>query len=671
MTTKSLLVLIATLALAYAGGKANQTIGAPCKAGEDAMGLFQSTDLMGKIAIITGSDTGIGKEIARALAARNATVVMAVRKIASAQAAAADIKKDVPHANIVIPEVGIDLSSFNLTRAYAIAANKAIGGRPVHWLINDAAMSNNPHGYEGADLDQNGKPFEMLFEVNYVSQFLLTELLLPQLRASGEGRVINLVSKAYRMSCPMSERRECMVLENMPPPVITTDPNKTVPLLGIKPTNYGIAKLLMVRWTEELASRETAAGTGVTTFSVDPGYVNTTMATQTSKFWTKLSCADEGRKGAPCPVPSNQGALTPTFLALAPDMTASSGKYFEWCAEAPLTHCIDSVKDMMGGVCALSSESDKQALWELSTEWVKGWTDPITAVKQLPLEQPDNSLFTCPKILQPLCNIVKTPLCFMKCIPQLKACIDDTTCRASLASSGECMGKHHGASANDQLKCLVPDNKLRDDFFLCSMDTNACIPLPQDNTSYPACRETNITGDSKFSPEHVVGDWWKLQGWTAGEQYECRPCGQVNFWDAPQNPHQDTNTVVISSTWLEKDFNNKSWTMNDTSFFGPRPDHKGYPVHMEHYGAMYGLSYLENFTVVHDGTAEAEPFIFLYGCGGTKQGTYVTGFVLGKTPTASSTLQARIDQVAVANGFGTKQWCKVDNSCSKTQKKFN
>ena len=46
----------------------------------------------------------------------------------------------------------------------------------------------------------------------------------------------------------------------------------------------------------------------------------------------------------------------------------------------------------MGGVCALSSESDKQALWELSTEWVKGWTDPITAVEQLPLEQPDNSL---------------------------------------------------------------------------------------------------------------------------------------------------------------------------------------------------------------------------------------------------------------------------------------
>ena len=56
-------------------------------------------------------------------------------------------------------------------------------------------------------------------QVNYVAPFLLTELVLPQLRASGEGRVINLVSKAYRMSCPMSERMGCMDLDKMPPPV--------------------------------------------------------------------------------------------------------------------------------------------------------------------------------------------------------------------------------------------------------------------------------------------------------------------------------------------------------------------------------------------------------------------------------------------------------------------
>jgi len=378
-TMKScLLVLAATLVLANAGGNQNGTIGAPCKAGEAAIDLFASTDLMGKVAVITGADTGIGLEIARAMAARNATVVMACRKIAGAQAAAADIRRSAPHANIVIPEAPIDLSSLKLTRDYVISVHKAIGGRPVHWLVNDAAMSNNPHGHTTTDLDQNGKPFEMLFEVNYVAQFLLTELMLPQLRASGEGRVINLVSKAYRMSCPMSERMGCMDLDKMPPPVVTTDPNKTVPILDIKPSNYGITKLLMVRWTEELASREKAAGTGVTTYSVDPGFVNTSMASQTSAFWTKLACEDEGRTGAPCPVPSNQGALTPTFLALAPNVAAQSGQYFEWCAPAPLNRCIDSVKDMMkGAACALSSEADKQQLWNISADWVKDWTQPI------------------------------------------------------------------------------------------------------------------------------------------------------------------------------------------------------------------------------------------------------------------------------------------------------
>ena len=42
----------------------------------------------------------------------------------------------------------------------------------------------------------------------------------------------------------------------MPPKVVTTDPNKTVPMLNIRPSNYGISKLLMIRWTEELAGRE-------------------------------------------------------------------------------------------------------------------------------------------------------------------------------------------------------------------------------------------------------------------------------------------------------------------------------------------------------------------------------------------------------------------------------
>merc|ERR1719199_2056514 len=217
-------------------------------------------------------------------------------------------------------------------------------------------MANNPHGHITHDLDQNGKPFEMLFEVNYVAQWLLTYLFLPQLRAAKGARVINLVSKAYRMACPMSERKNCMDLDTLPPPVVTTDPNKTVPILDIKPSNYGITKLLMIRWTTDLSRREAAAKTGVTAYTVDPGFVNTSMAGQTSPFWTKLACEDEGRKGAPCPVPASMGALTPTFLALAPGIESKAGQYFEWCANSTINHCLDNLHDEMHQTCALGSQ---------------------------------------------------------------------------------------------------------------------------------------------------------------------------------------------------------------------------------------------------------------------------------------------------------------------------
>jgi len=648
-----LLTVFAALTLAHAGG-GNKTVGKPCVPGESAMGLYNELDLMGRVAIITGADAGIGHEVARALAARNATVVLACRKLPKALAAAEEIRKTVPGATVIVPEVGIDLSSMKLTRAFAVAASKAIGGAPVHWLVNDAAMANNPHGYQTNDTDQNGVRFEMLFEVNYVNQWLLTSLLMPQLRA-GKGRVVNLVSKAYRMSCPLAERTDCTDLSKMPPPVISTDPNKTVPVLDVTPSNYGIAKLLMIRWTEELASRELTAATGVTAYTVDPGYVNTSMASQSSPFWTKLSCMDEGRKGAPCPVPANQGALTPTFLALAPDIESTSGQYYEWCESGPINDCLDSIQDLKSRSCALSSDADKQTLWDLSARWVSNHSSPIADEVEL---HAISSELKCPKLLQPLCSLVSSAECFAKCKQPLMNCLSDTSCRASLQEAGKCMKTYHDKSADQQLKCLVPDNKLRDDFFLCSMDQHQCIRTPKDNSSYPACREQSIKGDRGFLPQHLKGDWWKLQGWTLGEQYECRDCGQVDFWEG-----SSADSLVISSTWNELDMNNKTWKMNDTSTFGPRPNHQGFPWRMQHSGAMLGLSYLENFTVVHDGTAEPEPFVFLYGCGGTKQGSYVTGFVLGKTPTASQALKTRIDSVAVANGFDPKAWCTVDNTC--------
>lgn len=334
--------------------------------------------MTGQVAVVTGADTGIGLETARALAGRGCTIVMASMHTSQAEAAAADIKKTVPGADILIP-AEINLASMQKTRDYVVATYKLLKGRPINILVNDAAMANNPHGYTTDDLDQNGNPFEMLFEVNYVNQWLLTDLLLPQLRASGDGRVINLVSKAYRMSCVFAERDGCMELKNLPPPVVTTDPNATIPVLDVKPSNYGIAKLLMVRWTEDLARRERKAGTNVITYSVDPGYVNTSMANESSTFWDALACTTEGRKGAPCPCPIDQGALTPAFLGIAPPkfITENSGQYFEWCHNASVTKCLDSLGDVVQLKCALDAQSDQEKLWDISANWVKDYRKPV------------------------------------------------------------------------------------------------------------------------------------------------------------------------------------------------------------------------------------------------------------------------------------------------------
>jgi len=223
---------------------------------------------------------------------------------------------------------------------------------------------------------------------------------------------------------------------------------------------------------------------------------------------------------------------------------------------------------------------------------------------------------------------------------------------------------------SDQLACFVPVNTKRDNVFYCMLDQHDCIHPGKDNTTYPACRDKDMAGDASFKPVHLHGDWWKVQSWKQGEMYECRPCGRVSFspyralpWPVAA-PADTTDQSVIASSWYEKDMNGKTWVVNETSYFGPRPGHQGFPAKEQHQGVMYGLSYLENFTVVHDGSAEKEPFFVLYGCGSTKQGAYVTGFAFAKTPTASASLKTRLAEVISQNGFGSDTWCEVDNSCA-------
>lgn len=208
----------------------------------------------------------------------------------------------------------------------------------------------------------------MVFEIDYMNTWLLTELLLPQLRAA-KGRVVQVVSKAAALACEMGAHLSCMDLKNLPPPPISG----TVPVLGLPKSNYGIAKLATIRSTEDLARREAAAGTGVTAFTTHPGFVATGIPA--SKTWSYLACQADGREGAPCPTTPPMGALTPVFLALAPVASLSSGSFYEWCYKSTLPG--------PGFMVPGASQEYQEGLRNLTAKWLANYTKPISVAQEL------------------------------------------------------------------------------------------------------------------------------------------------------------------------------------------------------------------------------------------------------------------------------------------------
>ena len=145
-----------------------------------------SNKLDGKTVVITGANTGIGKEVAKELARRNARVIMACRDIQRGERAAEDIQKEVSHAQVVVRK--LDLASFSSIRDFAKDVNLAED--KINILINNAGVFGPPFS-----LTEDG--YETTFAVNHLGHFLLTNLLLEKLAASAPARIIVVSSKLY------------------------------------------------------------------------------------------------------------------------------------------------------------------------------------------------------------------------------------------------------------------------------------------------------------------------------------------------------------------------------------------------------------------------------------------------------------------------------------------
>lgn len=205
---------------------------------------FSEPTVSDRVALITGANVGIGRVTAIALARAGYQVVIAGRSLARTQPVLDEIKALAPGK----PAFFLPLNLASLASVRECAQQFMSMNLPLHLLVNNAGIA----GIRGLTTDG----FEMMFGVNHMGHFLLTQLLLPQLQASGSARVVTVSSRAHKRT-----------------PGLDWDalrqPTRT--LTGVR--EYADSKLANLLFSAELARR--LQGTQVSCYSLHPGVVDT------------------------------------------------------------------------------------------------------------------------------------------------------------------------------------------------------------------------------------------------------------------------------------------------------------------------------------------------------------------------------------------------------------
>ncbi|KAG7216048.1 hypothetical protein INR49_007800 [Caranx melampygus] len=161
--------------------------------------------LDGKVILITGGNTGIGKETAVDLARRGARVILACRDMDRANKAAEDVRKKSGNDNVIVKK--LDLASLQSVRQ--LAKDVLASEERLDVLINNAGIMSCPKW-------QTEDGFEMQFGVNHLGHFLLTNCLLDLLKKSTPSRIVNVSSLAH-------ERGTGVTTYSLHPGVIRTE----------------------------------------------------------------------------------------------------------------------------------------------------------------------------------------------------------------------------------------------------------------------------------------------------------------------------------------------------------------------------------------------------------------------------------------------------------------
>lgn len=245
-----------------------------------------------KIVIITGCNTGIGKETVRDLAKRGASVYMACRNNLKCEETRQEIIKET--GNLKVFNRSLDLASLDSVRRFVAEFLKEESRLDL--LINNAGVMMCPKS-----LTKDG--FEMQIGTNHLGHFLLTNLLLDLLKKSSPSRIVNVSSRAH-------------VKGRLNKDDLNSDKSYE------KFEAYRQSKLANVLFTRELSKR--LAGTQVTVNSLHPGVVNTELVRHFNPIITFIT----GLVGQLLFKTAKSGAQTQIRLAVDPELDEVTGKYF-------------------------------------------------------------------------------------------------------------------------------------------------------------------------------------------------------------------------------------------------------------------------------------------------------------------------------------------------------
>ena len=263
-----------------------------------------------KTVIITGCNSGIGKETAKDLSKRGAKIIMACRNIEEADNVAAEIRKSNAEnaqnsGELVV--VKLDLSRLESIRSFA---NHIIQNEErLDILINNAGIVSGSMGNKTED------GFEETIGVNHLGPFLLTNLLINKLASAPElpSRIVNVASNAHR--------RGKINLEDLNGDI------ESNPMVA-----YGQSKLANILFTNELAKRLKENGQEISVYSLHPGVIHTNLFRQFDRTYRVLMICAWGILW-PFLKSCKEGAQTTIYCSVEESIANETGKYYADCKE--------------------------------------------------------------------------------------------------------------------------------------------------------------------------------------------------------------------------------------------------------------------------------------------------------------------------------------------------